>query len=79
MAAATAQQYAVGGEVGVVAFQTHVQLVAAQACAEFKVDTAVMRIARQRCIGAQQAGSACAVGLHAGVRELRALCKLHLH
>lgn len=69
VASAIAEQHAVGGQLGVVAFQAHVQFVAAECCAQFQVDAVVLRVAGQHRVGTQEAGLARAAGLHAGVLE----------
>ncbi len=79
MPAAVAEQHAIGGQLGVVAFQAHVELVPRQAGTQFQVHALVARVARQHRVGAQQRRRMCAAGLHARVRQRCALCQMHVH
>jgi hypothetical protein len=79
VAATVAEQHAVGGQLRVVAFQAHVELMPAQGGAQFQVDAAVPRVAGQHGVGAQERGGARAVGLHAGMRKHGILGQVDVH
>ena len=78
MAAAVAQQHAVGKQPGAVAFQAHIELVARQRRAQFQVEALVGRLACQHRVGAGQAGGAGGVVLDPRVAHLHALAGVQL-